>query len=144
MIFVKHKAIDFVFSNSNHITIYEDIRNASSYILINYSVEKKYDIFFLAPGICSLVKQGKLDLKKIKILIDQYQSQAKFINIEDVSLALPILSSALNIVPQSFPYYMVPPSTGNILPTANVACCEHKKATTEEISFVCPRRPIAR
>jgi hypothetical protein len=57
---------------------------------------KKYDIFFLAPGICSLVKQGKLDLKKIKILIDQYQSQAKFINIEDVSLALPILSSALN------------------------------------------------
>jgi hypothetical protein len=46
MIFIKHKVIDFVLSNSNHITIYEDIRNASSYVLINHSVEKKYDIFF--------------------------------------------------------------------------------------------------
>ena len=65
-------------------------------IKIKKKKNKKYDLFFLAPGMCSLVKQGKRDLKKIKQLIDQYQPQAKFLNIEDVSLALPMLSSALN------------------------------------------------
>lgn len=56
---------------------------------------KKYDVFFIAPGQCSLIRSGRVDANFMKNLIATHQPQCKSILIPDVSQALPLLAEAL-------------------------------------------------
>lgn len=55
---------------------------------------KKYDVFFIAPGMCSLIKNKIVRVDYIS-LVKKYNPEVVFVNIEDVSDALPKLAAAL-------------------------------------------------
>ncbi len=55
----------------------------------------KYEIFFIAPGMCSLIKSGRINGDALRQLVLKYQPDIKFVVINDVSEALPKLSEAL-------------------------------------------------
>ena len=61
----------------------------------------KYDVFFIAPGMCSLIKSGRINGDALRELVLKYQPDIKFVVINDVADALPKLSEALGaaIVP---------------------------------------------
>ena len=54
-----------------------------------------YSVFFLAPGMCSLIKCGRVDGQRIKQLVLQYQPNIQVVNIENVSQSMQLLSQAL-------------------------------------------------
>jgi hypothetical protein len=55
---------------------------------------KKYDVFFIAPGMCSLIKNHVVKTDYVA-LVKKYNPEIIFVNVENVSEALPKLSAAL-------------------------------------------------
>lgn len=56
---------------------------------------KRYELFFIAPGMCQLAARGIVDGGAIKARVLAAQPHIKIVEIGDVSKALPLLSSAL-------------------------------------------------
>jgi hypothetical protein len=54
-------------------------------------------VFFIAPGMCGLIQSGRINGKNLRDLVTSHQPNARVVNIDDVSQAIPKLTEALGI-----------------------------------------------
>ena len=58
---------------------------------------KPYEVFFIAPGQCSLIQSGRVDGDAMVQLVKSHHPNIRIVHIDDVSQAIPILSKALSL-----------------------------------------------
>ena len=72
-----------------------DTATSDKELLNHLKSGKRYKVFFLAPGQCSLAKAGIIKVADMISEVEKHQPGIKILMIDEVSKALPMLSNAL-------------------------------------------------
>lgn len=56
---------------------------------------ERFDVFFLAPGVCALTAAGRYAGGDTEALVRRIQPHIKIVHVYDVAQAIPVLSAAL-------------------------------------------------
>lgn len=72
-----------------------DFATSDEMLLKRLTSGTRYDVFFVAPGQCQLIRMGLVNLEAMKSLVHKHQPWAKFLLVEDVTTAVSQLAAAI-------------------------------------------------